>query len=30
MRWRELAPKTIRAEFDATIGTNPRARRKAT
>ncbi len=29
-RWRELAPKKIRAEFDATIGTTPRAHRKAT
>jgi hypothetical protein len=29
-RWRELALKKIRAEFDATIGTTPRAHRKAT
>ena len=29
-RWRELAPKKIRAEFDATAGTETRARRKAT
>jgi hypothetical protein len=29
-RWRELAPKKIRAEFDATTGPEPRARRKIT
>lgn len=29
-RWRELAPKKIRAEFGSTIGTKPRTRRKAT
>lgn len=29
-RWRQLAPKKIRAEFDAATGTTPRPRRKAT
>src|SRR5438876_11215827 len=29
-RWRELAPGKIRAEFDATIGTKPKTRRKLT
>jgi hypothetical protein len=29
-RWRELAPKKIRAEFDATTGPKPGTHRKAT